>query len=118
MATKPDSSSDSSKPSGRFTPKTTKDPGAVRDVKLGAAAPVAHTSGRYTPPKPPTTEEAEYAKLTKPWVPYLMFGFLAIGLILIVLNYMTLLPKSPSNWYLLGGIVAITGGFVSATKLY
>ena len=68
-------------------------------------------SGRYTPPI--AKELLESPK----WVPYVMFGLLIGGLLMIVLNYMGALPGAADNKYLLGGIVAIAAGFVTATKL-
>ena len=51
------------------------------------------------------------------WVPIVMFGLLIAGLLMIVLNYMNVLPGATSNWYLIAGIGCIAGGFVSATQL-
>ena len=36
-----------------------------------------------------------------------MFALLVVGGLLIVLNYVGVWPSAPSNWYLLGGILAI-----------
>ncbi len=108
--------------SGRFTPKASdKAKADALKAKAGDAAkesaekvPGYQTSGRYTPPQPVkvTLEEG-----TKPWVPYAMFGMFGVGLLGIILNYLGYLPGAPSNWYLLGGLVAITGGFMVATQL-
>lgn len=46
----------------------------------------------------------------------LILGLLILGALTIVLNYFDVLPASPTNWYLLGGIVLIAGGFVVATQ--
>ena len=67
-------------------------------------------SSRYTPPVP------RYQKESPPWVPVLMFGLLILGSLAIVLNYIGLLPKAPSNWYLLGGLGAILFGIITATQ--
>lgn len=111
-------------PTGRFTPKTADrakaDLGKLKDSvkgasKDGAEKATAHVAnGRYTPPQP---RKVALAEDTKPWVPYVMFGLFGLGLLAIVLNYMSLLPNSPTNWYLLGGLVGITGGFMVATQL-
>lgn len=45
-----------------------------------------------------------------------MFGLLALGIILIVLNYVELLPGSPTNTWLLIGLGAILGGIITATQ--
>jgi hypothetical protein len=70
------------------------------------------TSGRYTPPIP------REVKRSPKWVPVLMFLFLISGLMVIVLNYLGVLPTKSgdaSNWYLLLGLGLITAGFITAT---
>ena len=80
------------KPTGRVTPKAT---------------------GRYTPPIPRTE------KVSPTWVPVVMFGTMGVGMLIILANYVSLLPgNSPSNIYLLVGLVLITIGFVTATKFH
>ena len=96
---------------GRFTPK--------KDVGAKAAPPKERlpgyqTSGRYTAP---TIHTAAERHETKPWVPYVMFGFLIVGLILIIGNYLEVLPGSSDGKYLLAGLLCITGGFATATQL-
>jgi hypothetical protein len=64
---------------------------------------------RYTPPSP-----------TKPppsplWVPVVMATTLACGLVVIVANYLELLPGDTSNRYLMLGLVLIVIGFMLAT---
>jgi hypothetical protein len=89
---------------GRVTPKGTQPGGAA-----GAGAPGA--SSRYTPPIPMSE------KITAPWVVPVMFALLGLGLLMILLNYMDLLPGGTSNWYLLGGLGLILGGILTATQL-
>ena len=84
--------------SGRVTPKGTK------------TGPT--TSGRYTPPIP------REAKISPPWVPIVMFGCLGIGVLIIILNYVNLLPGDANNWNLLLGLGLITAGFVAATQYH
>jgi hypothetical protein len=70
------------------------------------------TSGRYTPPIP------REVKVSPKWVPILMFTLLLGGLLVIILNYLGVLPTKSgqaSNWYLLLGLGLITGGFITAT---
>jgi len=69
-------------------------------------------SGRYTPPTPRTE------KVSPLWVPVLMFTCLGIGMLMIILNYVNVLPKSPHNGWLLGGLGFITAGFITATKFH
>ena len=98
-------------PKGRFTPK--------KDAKAKVAAPEEkrpgyQTSGRYTAP---TVHTAAELHVTKPWVPYVMFAFLIVGLVLIIGNYLEILPGSSDGKYLLAGLLSITGGFATATQL-
>jgi hypothetical protein len=67
-------------------------------------------SSRYTPPVP-----REY-KVSPRWVPVLMFTLLGLGIIVILINYLGLLPGGAKNTYLLIGLGLITGGFIAATK--
>ncbi|HEX2191557.1 MAG TPA: cell division protein CrgA [Acidimicrobiales bacterium] len=69
-------------------------------------------SGRYTPPVPKTE------KVSPIWVPILMFSCLLLGMLMIILNYVNVLPASPSNGWLLGGLGLITVGFITATKYH
>lgn len=86
------------KPSGRVTPKGTG----------GRATPPS--SGRYTPPIP-----REY-KVSPKWVPILMFVLLIGGMLVIISNYLEVLPGNAKNGYLFLGLGMITGGFITATK--
>ncbi len=87
---------------GRVTPKGT-------GAKSAAAAPAS--SPRYTPPSP------RDAQLPSPmWVPVLMFTLLGLGIVVILLNYVQLLPGATDNWYLLLGLALILGGIVTATQ--
>ncbi len=69
-------------------------------------------TGRYTPPVPKTQ------KVSPIWVPILMFSCLLLGMLMIILNYVDVLPASPSNGWLLGGLGLITVGFITATKFH
>ena len=86
---------------GRTTPKGTR-----------PDARTSTPSGRYTPPIP--REE----KVSPPWVPIVMFGCLGLGVLIIVLNYLNLLPGDASNGYLLVGLGLITAGFITATQYH
>ena len=78
--------------SGRVTPKAT---------------------SRYTPPIPKSE------KVSPAWVPIVMFASLGLGMLVILANYVSLLPgNEPSNMYLLLGLVLITTGFITATKYH
>jgi hypothetical protein len=104
------------KAGGRVTAKGTK-PGDV--PRASAPEPSYDTrhprrandaSSRYTPPVPRSVKQSP------PWVPVAMFALLIIGALMIVLNYLELLPGAASNWYLLGGLVLILAGIVVATQ--
>jgi len=70
-------------------------------------------SARYTPPIPKSE------KISPIWVPILMFACLGLGMLIIILNYVNVLPgKDPSNAYLMIGLALITVGFVTATKYH
>ncbi len=69
----------------------------------------AASSGRYTPPIPRKFKKSD------PRMLYLIFGLLGLGVLLILLNYLDLLPGGVSSWYLLVGLVLISGGFFVAT---
>jgi hypothetical protein len=87
---------------GRVTPKGT---GAKQ-----ASTPT--TSPRYTPP---TAREAQ--QMPSPmWVPVLMFTLLGLGVLVILMNYVGLLPGATDNWYLLLGLGLILGGIITATQ--
>lgn len=45
-----------------------------------------------------------------------MLALVALGPIVIVANYLGVLPASPTNWYLLVGIGLIGSGFFVATQ--
>jgi hypothetical protein len=95
--------------------RRTKDaPGRVTPKGGGRATTTATstrtTTGRYTAPIPDEYRSSPW------WVPALIGVFMGAGVLAIVLSYLSLLPASPSNWYLLGGLGAIVLGFVTATR--
>jgi hypothetical protein len=91
---------------GRVTPKGSSGSGRV------TAKGSMPSSGRYTPPVP------KEFKVSPMWVPVLMFTLLGLGMMTIVTNYLGILPGGASNGYLLGGLVMITGGFITATRYH
>jgi hypothetical protein len=66
--------------------------------------------GRYTAPIP-----IEYRESSR-WVPILMLTFFGLGLVMILLNYLGVLPGGASNGYLMGGLGLIVVGFITATR--
>lgn len=67
----------------------------------------APESSRYTPPTP------KYVKESPAWVPVLAFSLLALGMLIIILNYSGVLPGSPNNWMLLPALGCITGSLIA-----
>ncbi len=71
------------------------------------------------PPKPSRyTAPAEKAKKSSPmWVPATMFTCLILGILVIVGNYLQLLPGGEAqNSYLFVGLGLMIGGFVLSTQ--
>jgi hypothetical protein len=67
---------------------------------------------RYTPPP------AKKAPPSKLWVPATMFTMLVAGVLVIVANYLELLPGgSAENRYLFVGLGLFTGGAILSTQL-
>ena len=91
---------------GRVTPKG----GSSSSATSSGSAPSA--SSRYTPPVP------AYKKVSPPWWPATMFVPWGLGILIIILNYVQLLPGSVSNWYVLGGLGLILAGIIAATQYH
>lgn len=81
---------------GRVTPKGTQPHNAKQSVET-----VRELS---TEPSPP-------------WVTWVLFGLLAIGMLIIFLNYTKLLGGETNNAFTLLGLGFILGGIMTATKL-
>jgi hypothetical protein len=104
--------------SGRVTPKGTR-PGDVRGrvervraTDLGDQDPseprhAREASTRYTPPTP------KHALESPRWVPILMWVLLGAGCLAIIVNY---IGGGISNWLLIGGLLSILGGILTATQ--
>ena len=87
-----------------------------RRVQGGRVTPKG-TQPHNTKPSVETVREIS-TEPSPPWVTWLLFGLLAIGMLIIFLNYVGLLPGATSNWYLLGGLGAILGGIITATNFH
>jgi hypothetical protein len=94
--------------SGRVTPKG----GPVKSAKSSSSSGTPGASSRYTPPVP------AYKKVSPPWWPATMFVPWGLGIVMIILNYVQLLPGSVSNWYVLGGLGLILAGIIAATQYH
>ena len=90
---------------GRVTPK-----GGPPKRRIAGSAPDASSSGRYTAPIP-----SEF-KVSPWWVPALMIAFFGIGIIVILLNYLSLLGGPANNIYLFAGLGLIVAGFIASTR--
>ncbi|MDQ6837401.1 MAG: cell division protein CrgA [Actinomycetota bacterium] len=105
---------------GRATPKGTR-PNRPNKAPARARAPGAsgagttkyarEATGRYTPP----TSQEEH-RPSPWWVPTIMLAFFGLGILSIILNYLGVVPSSPSNVYLLVGLGLIVAGFVVSTR--
>ena len=81
----------------------------ARPTPVGRGRATPRQSGRYTPPIP------REKKVSPRWVPVLLLTLLIGGMLVILLNYLGVLPGGTKNEYLLGGLALITVGFVVAT---
>jgi hypothetical protein len=98
------------KSGGRTTPKGTR-PGQPASASRAASGdPSVSASSRYTPPV------AKYEKQSAPWVPWVMFGLLILGALIVLLYYLGWVPGGRSNLWLVGGLVLMLGGLFTATK--
>src|ERR1700678_4492016 len=78
--------------------------GRGRGSSSGRATPPKNQrpdSGRYTPPIPRDVRHSPR------WYPYVLLSALLLGVLVIILNYINVLPKSPTNWYTLSGLILI-----------
>ncbi|MGZ4705608.1 MAG: cell division protein CrgA [Acidimicrobiales bacterium] len=94
--------------SGRVTPKG----GPTKPTKSSSRSSTPDASGRYTPPVP------AYKKVSPPWWPATMFVPWGLGIVMIILNYVGVLPGSVSNWYVFGGLGLILVGIIAATQYH
>jgi hypothetical protein len=96
---------------------------AKSDVKGSSAPP---QSRRITPAgtQPGGARSVAKPAARKPsprWVPVLMFSLWGLGLLVIVLNYMQILPGAESGgngWYLVAGLASILAGIIVATQYH
>ncbi len=93
---------------GRVT--TSRVSGSTAAGSKVAGSKVVAPSGRYTAPIPTEYRSSPW------WMPVIMLTFFGLGIICILLNYLSFLPGGPSNGYLLGGLGLIVVGFIVATR--
>ncbi len=115
--TSEDDAPKAAKPTASPSPaSTTSVPKKVVPPKAKAKAKADAANVRYTPPAP----QARRAPSPK-WVPILMFALWGVGLLVIILNYMGVMPgggEDGSGWYLIAGLVSILGGIMVATQYH
>ncbi len=87
--------------SGRAQPKSSR--------RVGRYTP-PEQSGRYTRPVP--TKVRRSARWYGPLIVFMM----VFGILMILLNYLTVLPGAVSVWYLITGLVIIFAAFMMATR--
>ena len=71
------------------------------------------------PPPPPKPDPIKEKGPSPTWYIATMFGLMGVGTLVILLNYMGLLPGADdggNGWYLVGGLGLILGGIVTATQ--
>jgi len=90
---------------------TTKGSGPGGSARLGRYTS-PEESGRYTAPIPRTVRRSPR------WYGPMVLGLLVLGVLMILLNYLTVLPGAVSVWYLIAGLVLIFGGFILATRYH
>ncbi len=98
---------------------------ADRDKRPGHAARRAGYGRRSaTPPKSRDVNKRYTAPIPKsvrhspPWFGPVLLALLVVGLLLIVGNYVGIMPGGTSNWYLIGGLVGIVVGAMMATQYH
>ncbi len=63
------------------------------------------------PPPPPKKDPVKEKGPSPTWYTATMFGLMGVGLLVILLNYMGLMPGDTNNTWLLLGLGGIAGGF-------
>jgi hypothetical protein len=86
----------------------------------GRAQPKAgRRVGRYTPPEQSgryTRPIPNKVRRSARWFGPLIVLMMVFGILMILLNYLTVLPGSVSVWYLVAGLVVIFAAFMMATR--
>jgi hypothetical protein len=70
----------------------------------------AEGRGSYTARKPVNSEHSPR------WFGWMLVGLLCLGVLIVVLNYLGVLPGSVSGWYLVVGLVLMFSAFYLATR--
>ena len=70
----------------------------------------AEEKGKYTPPIP------KEVRRSPRWYGPAILLFFVVGVLMVLLNYLSVLPGSVTVWYLVGGLGMIFIGFLMATR--
>jgi Cell division protein CrgA len=70
----------------------------------------AESRGRVTKRRPAGADHSPH------WYGWLILDLLIFGMLVIVLNYLDVLPGATSSWYLALGLVTMFAGFYLATR--
>ena len=82
-----------------------------RTTAKGTQPRPAPGSARYTPPQPKSKKHSPL------WVPVAMFTLMGCGMLVILANYLGLLPGGDAqNSDLILGLALLVGGFVLSTQ--
>jgi hypothetical protein len=87
-------------------------------AKSSAKSNPKKTVGRYVDPVSRgrvTKRRPAGADRSPQWYGWLILSLLIFGILVITLNYLSVLPGSTSAWYLALGLVTIFGAFFLAT---
>jgi hypothetical protein len=87
--------------------KSTSKPGSRKNVGRYVAPEVR---GKVTARRPVGEDHSPR------WYGALIVALLALGTLLIVMNYLAVLPGSVSSWYLVTGLFIMFSGFFLATR--
>ena len=79
----------------------------------------AKSVGRYVDPQSRgrTTAKRERSQDHSPhWFGWMLLDLMLFGVLVIILNYLQVLPGSTSSWYLVLGLASLFGAFYLATR--
>lgn len=74
--------------------------------------------GRRRSVRPPSVQTPPKHRRTSRWIIPLVFGLWAVGVLVIILNYMGIFGGTAQNPLLFAGLGLIAVGFVFSTKIY
>ena len=72
----------------------------------------AHERGRYTPPVPKSTHHSPA------WFGPTIIALFLLGLLLLILNYVGVMPGGTSAWYIVAGVFVIFLGFAATLRYH